>query len=71
MKALHMVTFTLVIIGALNWGLVGLFKLDVVNALLGATGLETIVHILIGVSAVYLALTHMNECKVCSAKSKS
>jgi len=68
MKTVHMIAFALVVIGALNWGLVGLFKFDLVNTILSATGLETIVHILIGVSAVYLIFTHMNDCKVCAAK---
>ena len=68
MKTVHMIAFALVVIGALNWGLVGLFKFDLVNTILGATGLETIVHILIGISAVYLIFTHMNDCKVCAAK---
>lgn len=68
MKMLHMVAFTLVIVGALNWGLVGLFNFNLVTTILGATGLETIVYILVGASAVYLAMTHMNDCKTCSAK---
>ena len=36
MKALHMVTFILVIIGALNWGLVGLFGFNLVSYIFGA-----------------------------------
>lgn len=68
MKALHMVAFTLVVVGALNWGLVGLMNLNVVEMLLGATGLVSIVYILVGLSAVYIGATHMNDCKVCSRK---
>ena len=68
MKALHMVAFTLVFVGALNWGLVGLFSFNLVTTLLGITWFATIVYILVGASAVYLALTHMGDCKVCSAK---
>ena len=68
MKALHMVSFGLVIVGGLNWGLVGLFDFNLVTAVLGATGLEKIVYILVGASAVYVGLTHMNDCKICSAK---
>lgn len=69
MKALHMVTFLLVIVGALNWGLVGLFNLNLVTALLGGfPGLEQLVYVLVGASAVYLVATHMKDCKVCSAK---
>lgn len=68
MKALHMVAFTLVVVGALNWGLVGLMNLNVVEMLLGATGLVSIVYILVGLSAVYIGATHMNDCKMCSRK---
>lgn len=66
MKALHMATFTLVVIGALNWGLVGLFGFNLVSAILGSvSGLERLVYILVGLSAVYLAVTHKNDCKIC------
>ena len=69
MKALHMVTFTLVIIGAVNWGLVGLFQFNLVNAILGSVPqLERLAYILVGVSAVYIGATHMNDCKTCGAK---
>lgn len=70
MKMLHMVAFALVIVGALNWGLVGLFGLNLVTMLLGSTGLENIVYILVGASAVYIAFGHMSDCKICSSKGK-
>lgn len=68
MKALHMLTFTLVMVGALNWGLVGLLNMNLVESLLGASGLTKLVYVLVGVSAVYLGATHMNDCKSCAAK---
>lgn len=68
MKSLHMVTFTLVIVGALNWGLVGLFDLNLVTTLLGSGGVEQLVYVLVGASAVYLGATHMTDCKMCSSK---
>lgn len=69
MKSLHMVTFSLVVIGALNWGLVGLFDYNLVDSLLGVwPGLIKLVYVLVGASAVYLAATHMNDCKTCSKK---
>lgn len=70
MKILHMVTFTLVIVGAVNWGLVGL-GYNLVNTILGAVGLaslENIVYILVGASGVVLAATHMQDCKACAKK---
>ena len=45
----------LVIVGALNWGLVGLFKFDLVAAILGELSVPSrIVYALVGLSAVYL-----------------
>lgn len=69
MKNLHMVAFALLVVGGLNWGLVSLFGFNLVNTVLGAWPmLEKLVYILVGVSAVYIAATHMNECKACAAK---
>lgn len=68
MKILHMVSFTLVVVGAINWGLVGLLQYNLVNTVFGATGLENIVYILVGASGVVLALTHMQDCKACASK---
>lgn len=48
------ISFILVVIGALNWGLVGLFNLDLVKALFGDS-LQTvarIIYILIGVAGI-------------------
>lgn len=70
MKMLHYVAFALVIVGALNWGLVGLLNFNLVTMLLGSTGLVNIVYILVGASAVYIAITHKNDCKICSGKGK-
>lgn len=69
MKALHIVSFTLVLVGALNWGLVGLFSFDLVAALLGTMpSLAKLVYVLVGVSAIIVAVTHKKDCKVCSGK---
>ncbi len=69
MKIVHMVTFILTVVGALNWGLVGFFNFNLVSTLLGAgSGLEKIVYILVGLSAVYILVTHKNECMVCKGK---
>ncbi len=69
MKLLHMVTFTLAMIGALNWGLVGLFGFNLVSTLLGAGSmLEKLVYIVVGVSAVYVFATHKADCKICAGK---
>ncbi len=69
MKAAHVVSFALVIIGAVNWGLVGLFNLNVVNAILSfSPGLEKLVYVLVGLGGLLLAFTHKNDCKACGTK---
>jgi uncharacterized membrane protein YuzA (DUF378 family) len=69
MKVLHMVAFLLVVVGALNWGLVGLFNLNLVSLLVGSVPMvEKVVYVLVGLSAVYLLATHMKDCKTCSKK---
>lgn len=67
MKMAHMIAFPLVIVGALNWGLVALFDFNLVNAVFGAWPMvEKVVYVLVGVSAVYTLATHKSDCKICS-----
>jgi uncharacterized protein len=55
MSGLAWVATVLVIIGALNWGLVGFFGWDLVAALLGPmTALSRIVYGLVGVAGLYM-----------------
>ncbi len=68
MKMLHMVSFVLVIVGAVNWGLT-VFGMNLVNMLLGSMPqLESLVYLLVAASGVYLAVTHKGDCKVCAGK---
>ena len=57
---LKKIAYVLVIVGALNWGLVGFFDQNLVTAIFGGTGsltsLSNIVYDLIGLSAVYMLL---------------
>ncbi len=55
MKKLDIVALVLVIVGAVNWGLVGVAKFNLVTALFGQTILSSIVFTLVGVAGVYLA----------------
>jgi len=46
----------LVIIGGINWGLVGIANIDLVELLLGSIPIvQQIVYVLVGISALYLA----------------
>ncbi|HUU32277.1 MAG TPA: DUF378 domain-containing protein [Phycisphaerae bacterium] len=63
MKALHIITCILLIVGGLNWGLVGLFDLNVVDKLLGAASPGSrIVYTLVGVSALWKIIWVMTTC---------
>ncbi len=53
MSTADTVVFLLVVVGALNWGLVGLLNLNVVSMLLGTgTTLERLVYVLVGVAGL-------------------
>lgn len=54
MKGLQQVANILVVVGALNWGLVGLFNYNLVESLLGGLGIVNIVYILVGLSGVLM-----------------
>ncbi len=53
----------LVIIGALNWGLVGLFNLDLVARLLGeGSVISRVVYVLVGIAGVMTVLKCFKLC---------
>lgn len=57
MKAFDVLVAILLVIGGLNWGLVGLFSFDLVASILGhMTLLSRLIYIVVGISAVYQAL---------------
>lgn len=67
MKALHMIAFLLLIVGGLNWGLIALFDLDLVQAVVGSIPMGAkLVYGLVGASAVYIVATHKTDCKTCA-----
>jgi uncharacterized membrane protein YuzA (DUF378 family) len=54
MKAVDIITLILVIIGGINWGLIGAFEYNLVNAIFGGVPvLERIIYILVGLSALW------------------
>ena len=54
MKALNYIVLTLVIIGALNWLLVGLFQFNLVDSLFGELSILTrIIYTLVGISGLW------------------
>ena len=62
MKKLDVIAAALVMVGALNWGLAGVFHLDLVAAVFGMRFGETsaassVIYALVGLSGLYQALT--------------
>jgi uncharacterized membrane protein YuzA (DUF378 family) len=54
MKALKPIALILIIVGGLNWGLVGVFKFDLVASIFGdMSALSRVVYTVVGVAAVY------------------
>lgn len=63
---LHTITFILLVIGGLNWLLVGAFGWDVGQLFGGqAATISRIVYILVGLSALYEMFSHKKNCKMC------
>jgi len=55
LNTLDWVALALVIVGGLNWALVGLFSFDLVAAIFGSMSvLSRIVYVLVGLSAIYI-----------------
>lgn len=63
-KFLKVISYVLVIVGALNWGLVGLFNFNLVTTIFGEmTTLTRAVYILVGLSAIISVITVYMCCK--------
>ena len=59
LNVIDWIALVLVIIGALNWGLVGIINLNIVEAIFGTGIITTIVYVLVGLAglwAIYLAI---------------
>lgn len=58
LTAVDWIAMTLLIIGGVNWGLVGLFSFDLVAAIFGPmSAVSRIVYVLVGLSALYTIFT--------------
>lgn len=62
MTPLGMIAFILVVIGALNWGLVGIFNFDLVGFIFGTmSALGRIIYALVGLSGIYMIVMAANR----------
>jgi uncharacterized protein len=58
MRTFDIVAAVLLVVGGLNWGLVGLFNFDLVAAIFGGgSSLAHIVYSLVGIAAIYQVVT--------------
>lgn len=58
MNTADYIALVLVVVGGLNWGLVGAFEYNLVDSVLGVgSTLARLVYVLVGLAAVYLAVT--------------
>lgn len=71
---MHKVSWILLVIGGLNWGIMGLGDLlgrsgwNILNLILGSLGpIESIVYLLVGLAAIYELVTHKKNCRTCSS----
>ena len=75
MKAVDYAALTLVIIGALNWGLIGFFQFDFVSTIFGGSmsWISRIIFALVGLAGLYgLSLYgHMDETQTANQMKKS
>lgn len=66
MKGLHIVSFILLIIGGLNWLLVGLFGWDIGQWFGGADAVVSrVIYILVGLAAIVEVVSHGKNCAQC------
>jgi hypothetical protein len=57
MNFLDWIAFILVIIGGLNWGLIGVIGFNLVDSLFGMGLISNIIYVVVGLSALYLIVT--------------
>lgn len=54
MKIIDKIALALIIIGAINWGLIGLFSFNLVDTIFGAMSIiSRIVYVLVGISGLW------------------
>lgn len=63
MKYLKQIAYVLLLIGGLNWGVYGIARYDVVDALFGSIPMIAgIIYVLVGLSAVYIIINKYILC---------
>ncbi len=64
MKTFNIICLTLTIIGAIVWGIVGLFSYNIVDALFGTgSWLARIIYVIVGIAGLYLISFYSRVCQ--------
>lgn len=67
-NAIDWISFILVFIGGINWGLIGFFHFNLVGTLFGYTSVLTrVIYAIVGLAALYQLIS---VCKCCGGSSK-
>ena len=61
MKMIRKIAYILTLIGALNWGLVGIAGFDLVAAIFGIGLIANVIYTLVGISALWLIFSPKGE----------
>jgi uncharacterized membrane protein YuzA (DUF378 family) len=70
LNVLGWIALVLVVVGGLNWALVGIFSFDLVAAIFGEmSALARVVYVVVGVAAVYMLILAASTCKGSAAES--
>jgi uncharacterized protein len=62
-KNIHMVTFLLMVAGGINWLLIGVAEVNVVQSVFGS--LARLVYVAVGAATAYEIYSHKKDCKLC------
>ncbi|MBP9686809.1 MAG: DUF378 domain-containing protein [Candidatus Doudnabacteria bacterium] len=69
MKFLHKLAFILLVIGGLNWLLLGVFWWDIGHLFSGdmMSIPARVIYTVVGIATIYVLATHKSDCKACAA----
>ena len=62
------VAFSLVFVGAFNWGLIGVFDYNLLTTIFGVGAFTTALYVVIGLCAIYSAYVFCVHCKSCKSE---
>ena len=65
-KSIQSISQILLIIGGINWGLVGLLDINLVSTIFGdMTTLSRVIYTIVGLAGIYALMDMCNMCKSC------